>query len=356
MKVAIVILGNRWVCPYVNTYIRILETLGCEYDVILWDRDGSDRDAAFAFSSAGVSLENPFVKLFYYLKYARFIKRVISANGYDRLIVSGPHLAILLSSFLRKKYNGRYLLDYRDVSVEQYPFLAQLYSRALSGSACNVVSSPGFMYFLPPFHKYYLSHNFNIDEVRQSLQTQSSRAFPFNGTCEILTVGSIRNFDSNVKILSALANDGRFRMRFVGRGEAQAALQEYAKSNGIANVGFSGYYKKEDEATIVSRATFINIFFPANDNHSAIMSNRFYLALIHKKPVIVTAGSTQASFVEEHGLGVVVKDCGSLDARLIEYLSKLNYDKFCYNCDRLLSRFVDEHEEFENAVMKFIQE
>lgn len=355
MKVAIVILGNRWVCPYVNTYTRILEKLGCEYDVILWDRDGSDRDGAHAFSSAGTQLGNPLVKTVYYFRYACFIKRRIEANGYDKVIVSGPHLAILLSLFLSKKYNGRYMLDYRDLSVEQHPLLSPFYSLALSGSACNVISSPGFRCFLPLSYNYYVSHNFSIDEARRSLETPSLCTLQRDGICDVLTVGSVRNFNSNVKVLSALANDKRFCMRFVGRGEAQTALQEYAKANDIENVEFSGFYEKEDEAAIVSGATFINIFFPMNNEHSVIMSNRFYLALIHKKPVIVTAGSTQASYVEEYGLGVVVKECGNLDSQLMEFLSKLDYKTFCNSCNSLLSRFVGEHEEFENAVVKFLQ-
>ena len=102
MKVAIIILGNSWICPYVNTYKRIFEQLGYTYDVILWDRDGSDASAPIRFCSNGVNLENSLLKAVSYVKYSQFIKRTVLANKYDRLVVSGPHLAILLSSFLCK--------------------------------------------------------------------------------------------------------------------------------------------------------------------------------------------------------------------------------------------------------------
>lgn len=130
--------------------------MGYTYDVILWDRDGSDASAPIRFCSNGVNLENSLLKAVSYVKYSQFIKRIVLANKYDRLVVSGPHLAILLSSFLCKKFKGRYILDYRDISVEQKPLLRNIYSKALVNSFCNVVSSPGFKKYLPQEYKYLI--------------------------------------------------------------------------------------------------------------------------------------------------------------------------------------------------------
>ena len=136
MKAAIIILGNQWVCPYVNTYRRIFDKLGCSYDVILWDRDGSDASAPIKYSSGKANLDNPVVKAWHYVRYADFIKKTVSRNGYDRLVVSGPHLAILLSGILRRRYKGRYVIDYRDISVEQHLLLGGVYSKVLEGVHC----------------------------------------------------------------------------------------------------------------------------------------------------------------------------------------------------------------------------
>lgn len=355
MKAAIIILGNLWVCPYADTYKRIFEKQGCACDVILWDRDGSDASAPIRYSSGKANLSNFFLKAYHYLKYADFIKKAISENGYDRLVVSGPHLAILLSGVLRKRYKGRYIIDYRDIAVEQNLLLGGVYSRVLESSFCNVISSPGFKKYLPGEFEYVVSHNFDIDKAMRSLDADFSvvqKPFPL----EILTVGYIRNYNSNVKVIQSLGGNEDYCLRFVGRGDAAGALNEYAVANGYANVVFEGFYKKEDEAAIVAACDFINIFFPDDLEHSPIMSNRFYLALIHKKPMIVTEGSVQAVLVKEYGLGVVVGDCVALDKEIKHFLSTFDYAEFCKKCNELLALFVDEHRAFERAVTVFLQQ
>lgn len=94
-----------------------------------------------------------------------------------------------------------------------------------------------------------------------------------------------------MKLLQSLGGNDDYRLTFAGRGDTDASLKEYALSHNMGNVDFTGFYKEENEAEIVKKCDFINIFFPNDIKHSTIMSNRFYLALIHKKPMIVTAGS-----------------------------------------------------------------
>lgn len=351
MKVAIIILGNTWVCPYVNTYKRFFEKAGVCHDVILWDRDGSDSCAPIRFCSGKANLSNPLSKAVSYVRYARFIKKTIVENGYDRLVVSGPHLAILLSSFLRKNFKNRYIVDYRDISVEQRFLFSYVYSKTLASSYCNVISSYGFKKYLPCRFNYLISHNFDMDRVLQALKNVDS--VPPSLPLKILTIGSIRNFDSNVKVLDALANKDDYRLLFSGRGEASSDLEEYSLEHDIRNVEFTGFYKKDDEPDIVSGSSLINIFFPDNVEHSSIMSNRFYLALIYKKPMIVTAGSTQAEFVRKYGLGVVVENCENLDCAIKEYVESLDYGGFCGKCNELLELFVQEHRHLEEVLRDF---
>lgn len=354
MKVAIIILGNTWVCPYVNTYKHMLEKAGCDYDVILWDRDGSDAGAPNAFSSGRVGLNNAFFKACFYLKYARFIKRTVLKNGYDKLVVSGPHLAILLSSFLRKRYKGHYLLDYRDISIEQKKPLYSIYSKTLAGSCRNVISSPGFRKYLPSEYDYLISHNFDVENAARSLAVEAP-AFELEMPVNVLTIGAIRNYDTNVQILENLGNVSGYKLLFAGHGEAAGALKEYALSHGVTNAEFTGFYKKEDEASIVAKCTFVNIFFPDNIEHSSIMSNRFYLALMNKKPVIVTAGSIQAALVEKYSLGVVVADVRNLDMDIKKYISEFDYVEFCVKCNELLAVFLEDQHALESAVSEFVR-
>lgn len=351
MRVAIVVLGNLWVSPYVNIYKGILDELGVDYDVILWDRDGSDSGTDYAFSSNRVDLKSPITKLRYYFKYADYIKKMVRQKGYERLIVSGPHLGILLSSLLTKEYKGRYIMDYRDLAVEQYPILWQCFDKVLANSFSNVISSPGFRNYLPKRHTYLVSHNFNINSVDASAVSSYNSASPVN----ILTIGYIRNYDSNVRVLDALANNNNYRLSFVGVGSAVDGLKQFAEAHDIKNVSFSGFYKKEQERAIVEGCSFINILFPTDAEHSTIMSNRFYLALLHKRPVIVTSGSTQAGFVQKYNLGVVVSnDCANLDALIVSYLSNFDYEAFCDRCNALLALFMEDYKMLRESVSAFV--
>ena len=99
----------------------------------------------------------------------------------------------------------------------------------------------------------------------------------------------------------------------------------------------------------------INIYFPDDTEHRAIMSNRFYLALMYKKPVIVTSGSVQAALVKEYGLGVVWDGEKALDEEIRNYFSTYNHVAFCSNCNTLLARFVEEHRALERALATFVQ-
>ena len=252
MKAAIIILGNQWVCPYVNTYRRIFDKLGCSYDVILWDRDGSDASASIKYSSGKANLDNPVVKAWHYVRYADFIKKTVSRNGYDRLVVSGPHLAILLSGILRRRYKGRYVIDYRDISVEQHLLLGGVYSKVLESSFCNVISSSGFKKHLPRKYDYLVSHNFDYN-VACSVLKDSLPLWKAGPVINVLTIGYIRNYNSNVRIIQTLGGDEGYRLKFVGRGDAAPSLESYVRANGLENVEFSGFYEKKDEAARSAR-------------------------------------------------------------------------------------------------------
>ena len=172
----------------------------------------------------------------------------------------------------------------------------------------------------------------------------------------VLTIGYIRNYDSNVRIIQVLGGDSGYRLKFVGRGDAAPSLESYVRANGLENVEFSGFYEKKNEAAFVNGCDFINIFFPNDVAHSAIMSNRFYLALIHKKPVIVTEGSVQAAFVKEYGLGVVTDGGEGLSGEIGRYLSTFDYAGFCSKCNELLDVFIKDHQALERALADFVRQ
>ena len=354
MKVALVLPGSIWYAPYVRIYTRILDEEKVDYSIISWNREGDDKPEGFQYNvlctnghgSAGWKA---------YKGYIRFIKDTIKEQGFKRIIVFGPQVTCLLSFFLLRHYRGRYMLDYRDLSIEQKPGFRQLYALMLKHSRVNVISSPGFKRCLPN-RVYFLSHNFDVRAVKEAINEDSCReSFNTNDGIEVLTIGAIRDLSSNMEVMKALANKQGVRMRFVGKGGAANTIAEYCKKEHISNVTFTGFYQKHEEADYVKGSTFMNIFYPRLISHDTALSNRFYNSLIYKKPMIVTKGTTQGVFAEKNGLGVTLYSCENLYDELKDFIQKEDYKAYSERCNELLRSFLEDQKAFEEAVRGFVK-
>lgn len=351
MKIGIITPANLWNCPYVDIYRRILDKEQVSYDIITWCRDGKDEDGCIQYKSRR-PLNNLFRKFVSYLYFASFLKKTIRINKYEKLIVFTPQTGILISSFLKKNYKGKYIFDYRDLSIEQKWYFKRSFLSLLDNSAANVISSPGFKRCLPPC-KYILSHNFDVNAVKQAIGSRDEAKFGSEDNIDVLTIGGIRDYSSNVQVIDALSNNSRFTIRFVGKGGAAKLLEEHCKQNQIKNVGFVGFYRKFQEAAYIKTSTFLNIFYPRIISHDTALSNRFYNSLIYRKPMIVTKNSCQGYYAEKFNVGIAIQDCSNLEKELLSFM-KQDYNAYAERCDKLLEDFLKDHDIFEMTIKLFI--
>ena len=343
MNVGLILPGSLWYAPYMRIYTRLLDGLGIHYGIISWNREGDDHAEGFQYQVACPQGHGS-ASFSSYRGYISFIRRTIREQGFDRLIVFGPQMTCLLSPLLLSRFRHRYIIDYRDLSIEQRPGFRQLFALMLRFSCANVVSSPGFLPHLPKA-EYILSHN---------LQQTHPRPLPVEeGEYKVLTIGAIRDLEANMEVVKALANREGFTMQFVGKGHAAPIIENYCKEHDIRNVSFTGFYEKKQEAAYVEQCTVMNIFYPRVITHDTALSNRFYLSLQHHKPMIVTRGTTQGNYAERYGVGVAVDDCHDLAERLCDFL---NQDRSAYEqrCDDLLAQFMEDQKRFEAAVAAFV--
>lgn len=352
MKVALVIAGSIWYAPYVRIYTKILESLSVSYSIISWNREGDDKPEGFQYnviceqghSSASFAA---------YRGYVKFIKNTIREQRFDKIIVFGPQMACLLSPFLLFHYRYRYMIDYRDLSIEQKPVFKQLFALVLKFSCLNVVSSPGFIKCLPQ-RKYYISHNFDVKIVREAIAKSTEGSFFRKDGIKVLTIGGIRDYSSNIEVVKALGNKKGIHLDFVGKGDAAEQIKEYCQLHAIQNIGFKGFYQKEEEPAYIQSCTFMNIFYPRVITHDTALSNRFYNSLIYKKPMIVTKDTTQGDYAEANGVGVVVSNCSDLEQQLHFFLER-NYKDYAEKCNNLLKTFLTDQEEFEMKFKQFVE-
>ena len=279
------------------------------------------------------------------------MKNVLRKENYDRIVVFSSQLGIGLLHTLLSKYKGRYIFDYRDLSVEQhlkYPF-----RKLLDGSYMNVISSPGFKRVLPQGYDYIICHNFNLAVAEKAVQEDAGEGWG-DGKKHILTIGGIRDYEANVQVINAIKDSDAYSVSFVGRGECSEPLSNYCKGNGINNVSFMGFYKKEDEAGYIKGADFMNIFYPRRLSHDTAVSNRFYNSLVYKKPMITTADTTQGDYAANYKIGIALEDCRDLVSQLDKFQMENDFASYTKRCNDLLSSFIAEQRLFEKRVLEFV--
>ncbi len=354
IKVALILPGSIWYAPYVRNYTRIFDEVNVDYSIISWNREGDDKPEGFQYneickkghSSAGFGA---------YRGYVKFIKKTIKENGFNRIVVFGPQITCLLSLYLLRNFRNRYIIDYRDLSVEQKIGFKQVFSFMLRYSSANVISSPGFKKCLPK-RDYYMSHNFDERAVRIALENKSKDE-NFNlpeGKIDVLTIGAIRDFSSNIQVAKALVNKDGVTLRFVGKGQATVdKLKSYCNEVNAANISFVGYYEKQVEAEYVKSCSFMNIFYPRIITHDTALSNRFYNSLIYHRPMLVTKDTCQGDYVEKYDVGIALENCDNLAEKLVAFLKK-DYSAYCTRCEELLAVFLDDQEKFVGAVKDFV--
>ena len=228
-----------------------------------------------------------------------------------------------------------------------------LFKYALNHCEYVVISSPGFKRFLPNDIEYILSHNFDVELAKTVLKNSHPPKEP-HGDIDVLTIGGIRDFESNVQILHSLGNKKSFSMRFVGYGIASEMLKQESIKCYYNNVEFVGYYKKQDESSYIKDATFMNIFYPRKVSHDSAISNRFYHSLIYRIPMITTEDTIQGDFTEQYGLGVALNNCSELEKKLKAYLISDAYSNFTKNANFLLERFINDYDRFQMMLRAFV--
>lgn len=350
MKVGLLLPANLYFCPYANIYRKILDDNHIDYEIICWNKAGVKEDVHFSYDKKMLGTSSTLLKLIGYYAYARFLKKQVRAKQYDKLVVFGPQIAIFLYSLLRKYYKRSFVLDYRDLSIEQK--FQKIYLKLLNISALNVVSSPGFLSCLPNTVQYELSHNMDESAVLLLKDLKFSGLSLQSNRIVILTIGAIRDCEQNIELLDSLADNKKFDIRFVGKSDFSEIIRHYAQSKHFNNVDFIGFYKKEDEHLYVEESTFMNIYYPRKLSHDTALSNRFYNALLYYKPMIVTKNTVQGDLVEKYNLGIAIENCDDLPTKLERYIEQFDQEAFVRGRQQLLDIFLDDQKRFKREFLK----
>ena len=337
--------------PYLANYTEEIRKTNHSCDLIYWNRKGITEsmegiDNFFVYNRELDDGDNKLAKLPAMIGYRNFVTRIIKTEKYDVLIVLTSLLAVLLSNFVLKKYKQKYIFDIRDYSYEHFKSYKNIMKRLLSGSCLNVISSPGFLKFLPDCD-CVVCHNTSFKSVGEfefkKTQSQINIAF----------IGVIRYADECEKFLYNIKNDDRITFSFYGEGMDEKRIKEFCLRNEIRNVKFYGRYDPSQKMKIYNESDIIYNGY-GNDSSSVkyALSNKFYDCLYFKKPIIVNANTIIEEYTKDISFVIPEKGFGADD--LVKWYVNIQPGIFNRICNDKLIKIIDENNKFSNRLLSTI--
>lgn len=314
--------------PYLSLYKEIIN--GQDVSLLYWDRDETEdieiyeNLTKYPFRRCQQDqIFKPF-KILNFFRFKHYVINHLKKNSYDYIIVLSTLPGVLISNCLLNEYRKRYVFDYRDVTLEKYPFFRTRVQKLLFNSKLNISSSVGFQQFYKK-SKFHIVHNYdNING--NDYQSKSS-----SDKIRIGFIGFIRQFRFNKKIISIFSNDETFELHYYGREQKVAKqLSQYVALNNINNVIFHGSYLPKEKPSIYSNIDIINNLYENDYATKYAMGNKFYDGIKFKLPQICNKGSLMGNLVESYNIGITIDlNLPNVKQYLIDYYN--NFDKLLFN-------------------------
>lgn len=297
--------NDLFLMQYLYKYTSVYDEAGIAYEVVYWNR--SNKQEAVGFQGKTIAFDHPmntylpfWKKARCFLKYARFLRRQIRAGQYDRLIVLTTQTAVPLYDLLTRKYAGRYLYDYRDITREKDSALFRQMVRSLiRHSHTTAVSSEGF---LPELG---MRKEDRILPVHNTQKACRRSGFPVRLCAQepirIVFWGMVRQVGYNQRICDLFGNDRRFTLVYHGDGYHKA-LEDYCRAKGYQNISFTGWYPPSSIPEFIQETDILNCLYENDDIQKCAMPVKAYDAIHYRLPVLISAHSFAAGFLSSlHG-------------------------------------------------------
>lgn len=350
MKVALILASNTCYAPYIYHYIRILKEDNVDFDIIIWNKDNILEENCISYDEFSDLKRSRLFRIKSYFRYSKFVHDILNKKQYDSVVVFTIFLGVLLYPYLKHNFKKNYFFDIRDYSP-LLKYLPWIIRPVIKDSYVTTISSPGFLKWLPNCKNYELSHNHTFEDNFNSTNHKYESEFKYI----ILTIGFLRDFETNKIVINSFENNKNFTIKFVGNGLSYEPLIIFVKENQIQNTIFTGGYDKKDEIDHLKKASLINILLGNDLNSETLMTNRFYLAISNGIPVMVSGNSTQAFYVQKYNLGIVIDNMKIIGETVSTYLDEFDRDKFLKGCGEFLLDIKKDQKKFEMSFKQFIK-
>ncbi len=348
MKILIIGFAKLKYMPYLNLYLENINKENNQVEILYWNRDLRDEDLSFVkdyrlyeFKCYQEDDVTKLKKIKSFLKFRCYAKEILK-NNYDFVVVIQSVPAVLLADILTKKYKGKYIYDYRDITYENIFLYKKVVYSLVANAAKVFISSDCFRKELPEDKKILTVHNVLQRDLQLKGETFVKKE---NTPITIGFWGYIRSESINLEIIKKVSKDKRFILKYFGREQAVAHnLKKYVNQNNIGNVFFCGEYEPRQKNDIVRSVDIVhNINDDANAIHS--VSNKFYDGIIFKRPQLCMDNTFMSALSEDAETGKAVNPyCEDFTQQIYDYYISLDEKVFVNNCDKQLENVTEQCE------------
>lgn len=355
--VGIIFLNDINVCPYLDKYVDALNRLNEEYEIIIWDRRYKEGKkykypCRHIYKKQAKESVRPYFKLKDFHDYFNYVKKIIKQEKYDKLIVLSTLSGIYLYSTLKKYYRDKFIFDYRDASYEFIEWYKKRVRNIVDISAFTCISSPGFKNIIGDDESYVISHNFKYNDL---INRPMSAAKNKNPPIRIGYIGILRNSLYMKTLINIFKNDERFILKIHGGGENFEELSEYAKE--YNNIVLTGYFNEKVKEELISNIDILCYNYPNSFINDNALANKYYDAVIFKKPLLGNSATFSGRLVAENNLGIsLVYSDEMYKDKLYEYYKDFDSSAFSQNAENMLNRILEEDGLYISEIEKFIKQ
>ncbi len=350
-KIAIVLCGDTYNCPFLEKYLDVCKEKSIDYDILYWNRSGKERTYPANYRDYGEKSDiyaPKREKLFSFLRFGKFLRQTIRQEQYDKLIVLTTLPAVLCYSLLTRKYRGKYIFDFRDLSYEKNTLFLRCVQKICDRSFFTCVSSPGFEEILGE-RGLVPVHNFRYEDLKSKKEAADMIADKIH----LVHMGVGRGDENNKLIADAFGNDPRFHVTIIGRGNDTPAFVEYAKR--YSNITVAGTYDNSEKEKYIREATMLLYYYPSTFNNAKALANKYYDGMIYKKPLLGNVDTYCGKRLMEKGLGISLnlKDTDAAD-KVYSYISQLDMHIYNEMAEKELAEVLQEDKRYLLKIREFL--
>lgn len=359
IKVGILMFQNMQYAPFLKMYEKVLQAIeDVTYDVIYYERDrslGEIKDLhhiALPWRGEGTLAASKAEKLANFILYRYYARDLLKKKKYDFLIVLTSFPAVLLTDYLTKYYAGRYLVDIRDYTQENFRPYFWLEKKVFSKAAMCVISSPGFVNFLPK-QKYYTCHNIDADAA-----TMKKNAFIKAAPSKIVVsyIGSISYEVQCKQFIDLVVNDERFEFHLYGNEANGTEVSEYVLQVNNPRVKMMGPFQPKDKPRIYAQSDLV---FNCYGNDRALVqyaiSNKYYDGAIFRKPLLVSPNTSMSEVSKNFAFALDLGNARDLE-NLYRWYQEIDGAAYTRYADDLIQKAIYENAELLSVVKNCVIE